>query len=297
MQRKVSIALGLLWTVIIVINVKVILRLYVNYQEGEAKVILWQTASSLLTFITTNLVLWYVIRTIKQQKKINEIKYDFISNMTHELKTPITIATSAIDAVLNHHGMEDKERAKLFLQTANDELRNLNTLIDRILNLSVASRLEIKLTLESVNLIVLLQLLIENHQLTARKKVDFDFIAQTQPVIVNADRLHLANALNNVLDNAIKYAQERVFIRIACNSVGKKAMISIQDNGIGIDRKYITEIFDPFFRVPHGNLYSVKGHGLGLSYVKNIIELHDGSIEVQSKLHKGSSFVIFLPVN
>ncbi|HEX8332386.1 MAG TPA: HAMP domain-containing sensor histidine kinase [Segetibacter sp.] len=266
------------------------------YPQFLFKKMFWPLISSLLIFLLTNFALVYVIKTIRQQKKLNEIKNDFINNMTHELRTPITIATSAIDAILNHHGLEDKEKARSYLQTSKGELLHLDHLVEKILNIAIEDKNDLELHYEKVDIRSLLSTIIDNHTLTAGKKLEFNINADVNIEVV-ADKMHLANALNNIIDNAIKYSKNSVRVDIACSINDEKAIIIIKDNGIGIEKEYLTQIFHPFFRVPHGNLHDVKGFGLGLSYVKKVIEKHGGTIEVESNPQQGSIFTLSLPIN
>jgi signal transduction histidine kinase len=266
------------------------------YPQFILKKMLWPLISSLFIFLITNLALVFVIKTLRQQKKLNEIKNDFINNMTHELRTPITIATSAIDAILNHHGLEDKEKARSYLQTSKGELLHLDHLVEKILNIAIEDKNDLELKFEKVNIRSLFSTIIDNHALTAVKKVKFKLNADAN-LEVFADKMHIANALNNIIDNAIKYSKESVRVDIDCSMEDNKVLICIKDNGIGINKEHLDQIFDPFFRVPHGNLHDVKGFGLGLSYVKNVIEKHGGTIEVESNHQQGSIFILTLPIN
>ncbi|MDB5229416.1 MAG: histidine kinase [Chitinophagaceae bacterium] len=257
----------------------------------------WILISSLLTFILTNIALLYVIKTIRKQKKITEIKDDFINNMTHELRTPITVASSAIDAILNHHGLEDQQKVRFYLQTSREELLHLDQLVEKILNMAVEDKEELNMHYEEIDLEKLISTIIDNHRLINDKKVQINFFAGEGATKVKADRIHLANALNNLVDNAIKYSNGPVQVDIACHKTANGISISVKDKGIGIPTGYLSEIFQAFFRVPHGNIHTVKGYGLGLSYAKKIIEKHNGSIEVQSVLNEGSTFILHLPLN
>jgi signal transduction histidine kinase len=266
------------------------------YPQAIFRKLFWPLLGSLALFIIVNGALVYVIRTIQQQKKLHEIKNDFINNMTHELRTPITIATSAIDAILNHHGLQDTEKARYYLETSKGELLHLDHLVEKILNIAIEDKNDLVLHPEKVDLKTMFSTLTDNHTLTAGKEVHFDLTIEAG-MELTADKMHLSNAFNNIIDNAIKYSGNPVRVAIHCATATGKAVITIEDDGNGIAPTYLAEIFQPFFRVPHGDLHTIRGFGLGLSYVKKVIEKHGGATEVKSTLHEGSTFIISLPFN
>jgi two-component system, OmpR family, phosphate regulon sensor histidine kinase PhoR len=269
---------------------------YKSYPLHALKRSAWMVLGSLLLFILSNIALLYVVHTIRRQKKLNELKNDFISNMTHELRTPITIASSSIDSILNHHGLHDHDKVRSYLRSSREELIYLDQLVEKILNLTIEEKSDLELQYEQVDLLMLLAAIVQNHQLIANREVHFNIETAATAIHVQADKMHLANALNNLVDNAIKYSSEPARIFISCVQVENNISISIRDRGIGIPKAWLGELFKPFFRVPQGNLHNVKGFGLGLSYVKKVIEKHGGSITVESIVNEGSTFTIVLPI-
>jgi len=267
-----------------------------TYPQFVFRKMVWMLVLSLFLSIAVNFALNYVFKTIRRQKKINEIKNDFINNMTHELRTPITIASGALDVLLNHHGLNDQQKTKKYLQASREELLHLDHLVEKILNLAVEDKDDIQLNYEKVNLKHIFSTVIENHTLIHSKEVKFYLDQESLDNDLYLDRMHFSNAMNNIIDNAIKYTEAPVKIHIIGSINQNKLQLLIIDNGPGIDKEHQAAIFEPFYRIPTGDLHNVKGFGLGLSYVKKIIQKHGGSIEIKSQLGKGSTFIINIPI-
>jgi len=261
------------------------------------KQMLWVIVANLLIFIIVNTALLYIIKTIRQQKKLAEIKNDFINNMTHELHTPIAIATAAIDSLLNHHNLQDTGRIRSYLEISRNELLHLDGVVEKIMAIALDEKTTVELHYEAVPVQTLLKTIISNHLLVATKQINFHLDDAAGDIVIHADKFHLANAVNNIIDNAVKYSMATVNISIRYFIKKDTLIIEITDDGIGIPQQYREDIFHPFFRVPQGNLHAVKGFGLGLSYVKKMIGKHNGFIDVKSELHKGTSFTLSIPVN
>jgi signal transduction histidine kinase len=216
--------------------------------------------------------------------------------MTHELRTPITVASSAIDVLLNHRGLSDQLKTRKYLQASKEELLHLDHLVEKILNLAVEDKDDIKLNYEKLNLKHIFSTLVKNHSLIHSKEVNFHLDLNPIDNDIYLDRLHFSNALNNIIDNAIKYTKAPVDIHINGTMNQTELQLSIGDNGPGIEKEHQAAIFEPFYRVPTGDLHNVKGFGLGLSYVKKIIQKHGGSIDIKSQYGKGSTFIITIPM-
>jgi signal transduction histidine kinase len=184
----------------------------------------------------------------------------------------------------------------LYLNISKNELQRLSDLVEKVLNIAVEEKKEFVLTPEPLKPSELIKEIVTQHQLKAPKPVDFFVDIPEEEPIVQVDRMHLANTLNNLIDNAIKYSYEQVTIRIRSYWSGNAWCLSVKDSGIGIPKSYQRAIFDRFFRVPTGDLHQVKGFGLGLSYVKQVVEKHGGHIEVTSEPSQGSEFVLRFPV-
>lgn len=250
-------------------------------------------ASLFLLVITTACYL-FLIRTIFKQKTIAQIKNDFVSNMTHELKTPITITYSAIDALQTFKLVEQKETRDEYFTLCRQQLKHLSGLVEKILSMAVDERKNFRLQKELFPLRPILDNLLRQFKLKAGKPVSFSADVSDE-LLIYADKLHFTNVISNLIDNAIKYSGATVDIHISAQHVNGQTRISVTDNGTGIPASQQSRIFERFYRIPKGNIHDVKGFGLGLSYVKDIIEKHDGSITVQSKEKQGSTFTISIP--
>jgi signal transduction histidine kinase len=251
--------------------------------------------STFFIIVLLGIAFWYLIRTVLQQKTVEEIKDDFVNNMTHELKTPIAVAYSAADTLLNFRQGDDKEKRVKYLQICIDQLTRLSGLVEQILSMSMERCKSIPLRKEEVELNTIINQLIDLHQIKSNKQLIFNTTIIPQYMTLYADPTHINSIISNLIDNAIKYASQQVIIEIKAYENESFSIFSIQDNGIGIDASNIEHIFDKFYRVPNGNLHNVKGYGLGLFYVKQIIEKHGGKISVKSKPNKGSTFTIQIP--
>jgi len=239
----------------------------------------------------------YIIKTILQQKKLAELKDDFINNMTHELKTPIATISVAIEGLQSFNALNNPEKTARYLQTSKNELNRLNDLVTKVLNVAAYENREIDLVKEPVNVDELVNDVIASEKLRSDKKVSFTYTNKDHIQTIVADKLHFRNVLANLVDNAVKYAKEPVDLIITCYKSGNMAYFSVKDSGPGIPKEHLGQIFDKFYRVPTGKLHDVKGTGLGLSYVKYIIEAHSGSVTVKSEINTGSEFTISIPLN
>lgn len=240
-----------------------------------------------LLMVAFTMAFWYLFRTVSQLRTLEEMKDDFVSNMTHELKTPIAIAYSANDALLNYDTANDPQKKVTYLNIANKQLKRLGELVENILAMSMERRKTIKLKPEEIRLHSFVDEIAAAQRMRGEKnisiKVDID-----ESIMVEADRTHLANVLNNLIDNAIKYSGDSVEITIT----GNIQELSVRDNGIGIPSKSIPYLFNKFYRVPHGNRQDVRGYGIGLYYVKSILDKMGWTIEVKSTEGEGSVFTI-----
>ena len=230
---------------------------------------------------------WYLLHVIASQRTIEEMKDDFTNNMTHELKTPIAIAYAANDSLLQFPDPQDEERTKKYLTAALDQLSKLSGLVESILAMSMERRKHLTMAKEKIRLRDFLANIIEQQKLKADKPCDIILECQGDAT-VEADPSHFSNVIGNLIDNSIKYSGESVSIIIKADANG----VSIADNGIGISEKSLPYIWSKFYRVPHGYRTDVRGYGIGLFYVKSIIEKHGWNISVVSRQGKGSTFTI-----
>lgn len=247
--------------------------------------------SSLLLVILILIAFIYLIHTILRQKTVEELKTDFTNNMTHELKTPISVAYAANDVLLNYDNNAN-EKQKKYLGIIREQLTQLSGLVEQILTLSVENRNTFRLKQESIPITDIIPPLIEQHKLKAGKPVNFT-VNIPDNIAVFADRTHFYNMLGNLIDNAVKYSGDKPCdISIQAETQTNGIRISVTDNGIGISEASLPHIFDKFYRVPSGNLHNVKGFGLGLYYVKDMMAKHGGSVSVKSQPGKGTTFTL-----
>lgn len=228
----------------------------------------------------------YLFRTVSRLRTIEEMKDDFVGNMTHELKTPIAIAYSANDALLNFD-RDDPAKRVAYLKIANKQLKRLGELVENILALSMERRKAMRLKPEQVSLRPFIEEIAAAQRIRGDKEIEIQIDGEGA-VTVDADRAHLSNVLNNLIDNAVKYSGDSVRIVIGYDREG----ISVADNGIGIPAKSVPYIFNKFYRVPHGNRQDVRGYGIGLYYVRSILDRMGWTISVKSKEGDGSVFTI-----
>lgn len=250
---------------------------------------------SLFLVSVTVLSFLLLFRNLQHQKKLTEIKNDFISNITHELKTPIATVGVAIEALKNFNAMNDPNRAREYLDISQNELQRLSLLVDKVLKLSMFEKKAIELKYEKVNLKELVEEVISSMRLQLEKNKAKVTVSSEGTPILDADRMHLQSVIFNMLDNALKYSKGEPSIQIEINEVNENLVMTIKDNGIGIEEEYHGKLFEKFFRVPTGNTHDAKGYGLGLSYVAHVVQRHKGEIKIQSEPGIGTVFKITLP--
>ncbi len=248
-------------------------------------------ASSAATFLVLVFVFWYLIRTMLRHRSIEEMKDDFTHNITHELKTPVSVAYAANDALLQFADDLDRKTRENYLKMSLEQLKKLSGMIEQILSMSMNRQKTFTLHKEMIDLKKTISEIVEQQRMKTKKPVDISLKLVPNDIQVNADRQHFMQIINNICDNAVKYSNEQVRIDISCTKDTEgKVIISISDNGIGISKPHQQHIFDKFYRVPSGNLHDVKGYGLGLYYVATMMRLHGGEISVESEKGKGTTF-------
>jgi two-component system phosphate regulon sensor histidine kinase PhoR len=254
---------------------------------------------SLMLVILIAVAISYMFHTILTQKKLSELKNDFISNMTHEFKTPISTISLACQAMNDKDMMgEIVERTTPFVKMIQDENRRLEILVERILQSATIDKGDIPLKIEKINLTDIVNDLSNKAQFRIQgnggeliMKID------ETPIFIQGDKMHTTNVVSNLIDNAIKYSKESPKITVTLTKQSNEILLSIQDEGIGISKEHISKIFDKLYRVPTGNVHNVKGFGLGLSYVKAITNLNQWKLDVKSQINVGSTFIIRIPQN
>lgn len=251
------------------------------------------------TIILTLIIIFAFSTTlyiIIHQKRLSEIKNDFVSNMTHELKTPISTISLAAQMLMDNSLPQEKKNYPYISKVVWDESRRLGFQVERVLQMAIFDKGKLKLKLKTVDLHLVAQKVVDNFSLQVANhdgKISVNFEAANS--LVEADEVHLTNILANLVENALKYSGTKPEILVSTAYHSRGLLVGVSDNGIGISKENQKRIFEQFYRVPTGNVHNVKGFGLGLSYVKKMVEFHGGSISVESELGVGTKFTIFLP--
>ena len=254
---------------------------------------------AMLAFLFTSIIIVAYYSALKQlntQRHISQIKTDFINNMTHEFKTPIATINLALDAIKNPKVIDDKEKVQRYLQMIKDENKRMHAQVENVLRISKLERKELDIKKENHNVHDMLEEAIEHVSLIVEDRegsVKTNLKASKTTALVSD--IHFTNVLVNVLENAVKYSVEAPEIEVSTENVKNFIVIKIKDNGIGISKASQKKIFDKFYREHTGDIHNVKGHGLGLAYVKRIIDDHHGEVMVESDKGKGSTFIIKIP--
>ncbi|MFN8346110.1 MAG: HAMP domain-containing sensor histidine kinase [Spirosomataceae bacterium] len=272
--------------------------LFPDYKGYLLKKIIPQGLFSFFLLTIISLAFGTIYRNLRQQRRLTELKNDFISNVTHELKTPIATVSVAIEALQSFGAAQNPELTKEYLEISKNELNRLTLLVDKVLKMSAFEQQGLSLSLEAVHLPELVEQVLNSLKLQFEKyKAKVSVATSGQNFVVSADKIHLTNVVYNLLDNALKYSKNTPEIRIEIQDGGDEVRLSVTDRGIGILPEFQDKVFEKFFRVPTGNTHDVKGYGLGLSYVASVVKQHGGQIHVQSEPEKGSTFTVLLPKN
>ena len=251
-------------------------------------------ASSVAIIILLAGVLIYLVRTMFRQKTLEEMRRDFTHNITHELKTPISVAVTATDALRNFSADADPDRRSRYLEIVETQLTQLSTMVEHILSVSVEGR-EYKYNPNVVYLQEIISGLTQGAGMNTGKKPVFN-IDCAEHIKILADEFHIKNLLATVIDNAVKYSADPV-VGIRVFNKDNEVTIEIEDNGCGISKEHLSHVFEKFYRVPTGDIHTVRGYGLGLYYAKQVAELHKGTISMKSRIGEGTTVTIILPAN
>ncbi|MBQ9137417.1 MAG: HAMP domain-containing histidine kinase [Alistipes sp.] len=249
--------------------------------------------SSVAIILLLGLVLLYLVRTMFRQRTIAQMRRDFTHNITHELKTPISVAIAATDALQNFSAEADSNRRARYLCIIESQLSQLSAMVERILSVSVEGR-EQSFNPAPFDVVELLSELKEGVMINSQKPIDFAIIAPSS-LLITADQFHIRNLITTLVDNAIKYSGDSLTLTIRVAVDSGVVIISATDNGFGIDKSHLNHIFEQFYRVPTGDVQAVRGYGLGLYYAHKVVQMHGGEISAQSTKGRGTTITIKLP--
>jgi two-component system phosphate regulon sensor histidine kinase PhoR len=257
----------------------------------------WIILGSALFTVIIIAAFFVTVRTLFNQKKLSEIKSDFINNMTHEFKTPLATISLAVDAIRNPKVINDPIKLQYFSNIIKDENKRMNKHVETILQAALLEKKELQFNNKKINANSIIATVMDNYQLQldekeATCKLELNAIDDA----INADELHFTNVISNLIDNAIKYSKEELNITIKTFNKNSSIFISIEDDGIGMSKETTKNVFEKFYRAHTGNVHNVKGFGLGMSYVKTILDAIDSKIKVESTLGKGSIFTLEIPL-
>jgi two-component system phosphate regulon sensor histidine kinase PhoR len=232
-----------------------------------------------------------------RQKRLSDMKSDFINNMTHEFKTPIATISLASEMLMNRNIQEDPAKTDRYARVIFDENTRLQNHVEQILSVSLLEKGQFKLKKKKINVHEIIDLVVDNFGMTIRNRGgEIQTHLTAEKYHISADESHLTNVLTNLIDNANKYSPDKPLITIGTQNTDKMLIITVEDMGVGISLENQQQIFKNMYRIPTGNIYNVKGFGIGLYYVKTIVEAHGGHINLKSELNKGSRFDVFLPL-
>ena len=275
------------------------LAIYFPFQRSST---LLQMSTWLITSVIFLLLMmmafYYTISTIIKQKKISEIRDDLINNITHEFKTPIATISLASEVLLNANPEKAGERLKKYAGIIFDENKRMRTQVERVLQMAVMDKREYELEKKKICVHELIKTNVENLCLEhCDKMVKLNYELEAKRSVIMVDPIHLANVIINLVNNSIKYSTSEPILKISSKNENNFLVLSVEDNGIGIHKEHLKHIFEKFYRVPTGNIHNVKGFGIGLYYVKTMVEAHKGYVKVKSEPGNGSRFDVYLPEN
>jgi signal transduction histidine kinase len=238
--------------------------------------------------------IFYMLAMLVKQKKLSDIKNDFVNNMTHELKTPIATVSAAMEALVQFDALDDRNKSLKYIDLSRRELTRLSNMVENVLRISTFEKQQLVLFKETFNISQILEETAQKFILQNPGRVEFRFDLKG-PGYIHADKFHIQNVINNLFDNAVKYSGNSAILEIKCYRENEFVVFVVGDHGMGISKEQQKHIFDKFYRVPTGDLHAVKGFGLGLAYVRQIVEAHGGTVGIKSQLGVGSEFTVALP--
>lgn len=269
----------------------------VDFEEEVYQSLTWMLVGALVFTLIILAAFFLTVRTLLIQKKLSEIKSDFINNMTHEFKTPLATISLAVDALKNEKVQHDKEKMQYFSGIIKEENKRMNKHVETILQAALMDKQELKLNFKSLHAHEIISRVVDNFRLQLEDKQGIiELTLNAREDLVNADEVHFTNLVSNLIDNAIKYSKENLSIRVYTHCTNRHFILRVEDNGIGMSKESVKRIFEKFYRAHTGNIHNVKGFGLGMSYVKTVVDAHRGKIKVDSTLGKGSVFTVEFPI-
>jgi len=270
-----------------------------DWKDAAVKELRLRIITSILFTIIIITAFYLTVRTMLRQKKLGEVKNDFINNMTHEFKTPIATISLAVDAMKNEKVLQDRGKMTYFSSIIKEENQRMNRQVETILKASQLEKQEVELNMQPLRVHEVIKDVVDNFALQLEEKGGkAELLLGASNDLVLADEVHFSNMVNNLIDNAVKYSKENtpLLLKINTQSNGKNITMRVEDNGIGMNKETVKRVFERFYRAHTGNLHNVKGFGLGLSYVKTVVQAQGGVIKVDSVLGRGSIFTIELPL-
>jgi two-component system, OmpR family, phosphate regulon sensor histidine kinase PhoR len=268
-----------------------------DYKSVVMKQMRWMIFGVIFFTLIIITSFYVTVSTLVRQKKLSEIKNDFINNMTHEFKTPLATISLAVDAMRNEKVVHDREKSAYFSGIIKEENKRMNKQVETILQAALIDRQELQLKLQPLHVNDVIRRVMDNFKLQL-DDIHANVVLQLEDGydMAEADEVHFTNLISNLIDNAIKYSRDKLMIRIQTFKTGKNISIRIEDNGIGMTKETQRRIFEKFYRAHTGNVHNVKGFGLGLSYVKSVVDAHNGRIKVESTVGKGTVFTLEIPL-
>jgi two-component system, OmpR family, phosphate regulon sensor histidine kinase PhoR len=269
-----------------------------HWKKFVIKSLMWNIILSIIFTIIILAAFYVTVYAMIRQKKLGDVKNDFINNMTHELKTPIATISLAVDALKNEKVLANRDKMSYFNSIIKEENQRMNKQVETILKASQFEKNEANVELMPLHIHEIIYKVVDNFTLQLRDKSgNAELKLNATNDVIKADEVHFANLVNNLVDNAVKYSKENVpiHIKITSQNINGKLALRFEDNGIGMSKETQRRVFEKFYRAHTGNLHNVKGFGLGLSYVKSVTQTHHGSVKLESTLGKGSTFLLEFP--
>jgi two-component system phosphate regulon sensor histidine kinase PhoR len=271
--------------------------LVLNFDKQLYQSLTWRIIGVIIFTIIILAAFTLTLRTLFTQKKLSEIKSDFINNMTHEFKTPLATISLAVDALKNEKVQQDLGKMQYFSGIIKEENKRMNKHVETILQAALMDKQELKLNFQHLHAHEIINKVVDSFRLQLiDKSGQIELMLNAKDNSISADEVHFTNLISNLIDNAIKYSRENLYIKVHTHCTNKHFIVRVEDNGIGMSKESVKRIFEKFYRAHTGNIHNVKGFGLGMSYVKTVVDAHKGKIRVDSTLGKGSIFTIEFPI-